>query len=52
MQIDTQRVIDDLLEQNKQMTLQLSVARAMIAQLQEEIEKSKQTELPAKKTAS
>lgn len=47
MQIDTQRVIDDLLEQNKQMTLQLSVARAMISQLQEELENSKQSELPS-----
>lgn len=41
MQIDSQKVIDDLLEQNKQMTLQLSVARAMIAQLQEQIELGK-----------
>ena len=35
MEIDSQRVIDDLLEQNKQMTLQLAIARGVIAQLQE-----------------
>lgn len=37
MEIDSQRVIDDLLEQNKQMTLQLAIARGVIAQLQETI---------------
>lgn len=35
MEIDSQRVIDDLLEQNKNMTLQLAIARGVIAQLQE-----------------
>ena len=38
MQVDSQKVIDDLLEQNKQMTLQLSIARSLISQLQEQIE--------------
>lgn len=37
MEIDSQRVIDDLLEQNKQMTLQLAIARGVIAQLQESL---------------
>jgi hypothetical protein len=34
MEIDIQAVINDLLEQNKQLTLQLAVARATISQLQ------------------
>jgi|LakMenE18May11ns_1017448.scaffolds.fasta_scaffold9176195_2 hypothetical protein len=34
MDIDVQAVINDLLEQNKQLTLQLAVARATISQLQ------------------
>lgn len=36
MDIDAQAVINDLLEQNKQLTLQLAVARSMITRLQEE----------------
>lgn len=42
MEIDSDRVITDLLEQNKQMMFQLSVARSLIAQLQEELAKLKE----------
>lgn len=37
MEVDSQRVIEDLLDQNKQMALQLAVARGIIAQLQESL---------------
>ncbi len=43
MEINTQVVIDDLLEQNKQLTLQLSVARAAISQLQAQIQELTQS---------
>lgn len=39
MELDTQQVINELLEQNKQLTLQISLARVMISQLQAEINK-------------
>ena len=35
MEIDSQRVINDLLEQNKQLSYQLAIARGVIAQMQE-----------------
>ena len=35
MEVNPQTIIEDLLEQNKQLTLQLSFARAAIAQLQD-----------------
>lgn len=38
MQIDVQKVIDDLLEQNKNLTLQLSIARVTINELQSAIQ--------------
>lgn len=37
MQLDSEQVINDILEQNKQLTLQLSLARVMISQLQEQL---------------
>lgn len=39
MELDTQKLINELLEQNKQLNLQISIARVMVAQLQGEIEK-------------
>lgn len=45
MDLDVQAIINDLLEQNKQLTLQLAVARATINQLQ--AQKAPQTEAPA-----
>lgn len=45
MDIDVQSIINDLLEQNKQLTLQLAVARATINQLQ--AQNTPQTESPA-----
>jgi len=38
MEIDVQAVINDLLEQNKQLTLQLAVARVSINQLQAQLQ--------------
>ena len=37
MQVNPELVINDLLEQNKQMTLQISMMKGAVAQLQEEI---------------
>ena len=37
MEVDTQAVLDDILEQNKQLTLQLAVARVMISQLRQQL---------------
>lgn len=37
MEVNTQGVLDDILEQNKQLTLQLAVARTMINQLRQQI---------------
>ena len=37
MQLDPEKIINDLLEQNKQLTLQLSLSRVMIAQLQADL---------------
>lgn len=36
MDIDAQAVINDLLDQNKQLTLQLAIARSMIARLEQQ----------------
>lgn len=37
MEVNSQAVIEDLLEQNKQLTLQLAIARTLISQLNETI---------------
>ena len=37
MELDVQAVIDELLEQNKQLSMQLAVARATISQLKDQI---------------
>jgi hypothetical protein len=39
MEIDTNIVLEDILEQNKQLTLQLSVTRAALNKLQKEYDK-------------
>jgi hypothetical protein len=44
MDIDVQAVINDLLEQNKQLTLQLAVARVSINQLQAQLQAQEPTE--------
>jgi hypothetical protein len=44
MDIDVQAVINDLLEQNKQLTLQLAVARVSINQLQSQLQAQEPTE--------
>jgi hypothetical protein len=46
MEVNTQAVLEDLLEQNKQLTLQLSIARTIINQLQA------QAQAPDEKTES
>jgi hypothetical protein len=51
MEVDSQRVIDDLLEQNKQMTLQLAIARGVIAQLQEALAAYQSAAVAEEKTA-
>ena len=38
MNVDAQHVLDDVLEQNKQITLQLAISRVMIKELQKEID--------------
>jgi len=38
MNVDAQHVLDDVLEQNKQITLQLAVSRVMIKELQKQID--------------
>lgn len=37
MDLDVQTVINDLLEQNKQLTLQLAIARTTVSQLQAQL---------------
>lgn len=37
MEVNSQAVIEDLLDQNKQLTLQLAIARTLIAQLNDVI---------------
>lgn len=38
MDIDAQLVLEDVLEQNKQLTLQLSVSRVLIKELQKQVD--------------
>lgn len=38
MNVDAQHVLEDVLEQNKQMTLQLAVSRVMIKDLQKQLD--------------
>lgn len=38
MNVDAQHVLEDVLEQNKQITLQLAISRVMIKELQKEID--------------
>jgi hypothetical protein len=38
MNVDAQHVLDDVLEQNKQITLQLAISRVMIKELQKQID--------------
>jgi hypothetical protein len=38
MNVDAQHVLEDVLEQNKQITLQLAVSRVMIKELQKQID--------------
>jgi hypothetical protein len=44
MDIDAQTIVNDLLEQIKQLTFQLAVARATITQLQSQSQSQSQTE--------